>query len=118
MTSGIDDGYATRCRRVNRHTIALGAASIILAPVAVIADFFYAWASVCGDTGCPAPAGAIEREYLCFIFAAASASVAVIAVIATLCLPHSPRGLAARRVFRPLTAGALVLGLVGLACVT
>ena len=118
MTSGIDNGYATRCRRVNRHTIALGAAGILLAPLAVIADFFYAWAAVCGDTGCPAPAGAIEREYLCFIFAVVSASVAVIAVISTLCLPHSPRGLAARRVLRLLTAGALVLDLVALVCVT
>jgi hypothetical protein len=118
VTSGIDNGYATRCRRANEHTIALGAASILLAPVAVIADFFYAWAAVCGDTGCRATTGAIEREYLCFIFAVVSASVTVVAVISTLCLPHSPRGLAARRVLRLLTAGALVLVLVGLVCVT
>jgi hypothetical protein len=98
-------------------TVGLAAATILLFPVEMIADFFYAWAAVGGDTGVPATAGAIDREWLCFTFALASAVIAIVAMVAALSLPSSQRGLAMRRVARVLAAGAFALGVIGLLCI-
>jgi len=69
-----------RCRRVGVHAIVLAALAIGLAPVDLVADFFFAWAAVGGDTGVPPTPGATDRETLCLVLAAAAALLGAIAL--------------------------------------
>ena len=58
----------------------------------------------------------MEREHVCFFTALASAGVGITAMALTPILPESDRGLIAGRAVRALTAAALLLGVLALAC--
>jgi len=106
-----------QCRQVGIQTFVLAGLAIGLVPFVLVADFFFSWAAVSGDTGVPPAPGAIDRETVCFVLAVAAAAVGAVAVLTVPWLPVSARGFTVRRVIHALAMGAVALDVIGLACV-